>query len=148
MTKARWSICHCSREDSRHPRSRVLGRRSFCAERAHDIYLIAHRSGSQRFERTVERLRAYREAGADCLSRGSIRLETIQKLVQALKLPLNILAIRLPRHRANGKSRRGPCERRLRHHARRHGLVQRSARRCWSHVFCEMMFVGATPFID
>jgi 2-methylisocitrate lyase-like PEP mutase family enzyme len=46
-----------------------------------------------RFERTVERLRAYREAGADCLFvPGLCDGEIIAKLVKAVDAPLNILA--------------------------------------------------------
>jgi 2-methylisocitrate lyase-like PEP mutase family enzyme len=45
-----------------------------------------------RFERTVERLRAYRKAGADCVFAPGIRdAETIGKLVRAVDAPLNIL---------------------------------------------------------
>ncbi len=57
-----------------------------------DIYLAAIGPEETRFERTVERLRAYREAGADCLFAPGIRDgETIEKLVKALGAPLNIL---------------------------------------------------------
>src|SRR5260370_6654978 len=46
-----------------------------------------------RFERTVERLRAYRDAGADCLfAPGVYDRETIAKLVKAVEAPVNILA--------------------------------------------------------
>src|SRR5260370_11392469 len=45
-----------------------------------------------RLERTVERLRAYRDAGADCLfAPGVYERETIVKLVEAVAAPLNIL---------------------------------------------------------
>jgi len=45
-----------------------------------------------RFERTVERLRAYRKAGADCVFAPGIRdKETIGKLLRAVDGPLNIL---------------------------------------------------------
>ncbi len=45
-----------------------------------------------RFERTVERLRAYREAGADCLfAPGVSDKDAIRNLVKALAAPLNIL---------------------------------------------------------
>ena len=45
-----------------------------------------------RFERTVERLRAYREAGADCLfAPGLNDRGVIEKLVKAVAAPLNIL---------------------------------------------------------
>jgi 2-methylisocitrate lyase-like PEP mutase family enzyme len=57
-----------------------------------DIYLIPNGPPESRFERTVERLRAYREAGADCLFAPGLRdAETIAKLVRALNGPLNIL---------------------------------------------------------
>src|SRR6185369_8646301 len=46
-----------------------------------------------RFERTVERLRAYREAGADCVfAPGLVDRAVIGKLVKAVDAPLNILA--------------------------------------------------------
>src|SRR5205807_9590255 len=45
------------------------------------------------FERTVERLNAYRKAGADCLFAPGVRgSETIGKLARAIDGPLNILA--------------------------------------------------------
>jgi 2-methylisocitrate lyase-like PEP mutase family enzyme len=57
-----------------------------------DIYLIPIGPPVSRFDRTVERLRAYREAGADCLFAPGLRdAETIAKLVRALNGPLNIL---------------------------------------------------------
>jgi 2-methylisocitrate lyase-like PEP mutase family enzyme len=57
-----------------------------------DVYLATIGPEETRFERTVERLRAYREAGADCLFAPGIRDgETIAKLVKALGGPLNIL---------------------------------------------------------
>lgn len=58
-----------------------------------DIYLMPIGPEATRFERTVERLRAYREAGADCLFvPGLYDRETIARLVKALGAPLNILA--------------------------------------------------------
>ena len=57
-----------------------------------DMYLMPIGPAGTRFERTVERLRAYREAGADCLFAPGVRdAETIAKLVKAVKAPLNIL---------------------------------------------------------
>src|SRR2546429_6676582 len=45
-----------------------------------------------RFERTVERLRAYRQAGADCVfAPGFSSRDTIAELVKAIAAPLNIL---------------------------------------------------------
>ncbi len=58
-----------------------------------DIYLMPIGEASTRFERTVERLRAYRQAGADCMfAPGVSDRETIAKLVKAIAAPLNILA--------------------------------------------------------
>jgi 2-methylisocitrate lyase-like PEP mutase family enzyme len=57
-----------------------------------DIYLMPIGPAETRFERTVERLRAYHEAGADCLFvPGLYDAETIAKLVKAVRGPLNIL---------------------------------------------------------
>jgi 2-methylisocitrate lyase-like PEP mutase family enzyme len=57
-----------------------------------DIYLMAIGPAETRFERTVERLTAYRDAGADCLfAPGLSDGETIGKLVKELGAPLNIL---------------------------------------------------------
>jgi 2-methylisocitrate lyase-like PEP mutase family enzyme len=58
-----------------------------------DVYLMPIGPEATRFERTVERLRAYREAGADCLFvPGMSDREIIRKLVKAVGAPLNILA--------------------------------------------------------
>ncbi len=60
-----------------------------------DIYLMPIGPEPTRFERTVERLRAYRTAGADCLFvPGIADRETISKLVKTLGAPLNILVSR------------------------------------------------------
>jgi 2-methylisocitrate lyase-like PEP mutase family enzyme len=50
-----------------------------------DIYLVPIGPEETQFERTVERLRAYRKAGADCVFAPGIRdAETIGKLVKAV----------------------------------------------------------------
>jgi 2-methylisocitrate lyase-like PEP mutase family enzyme len=57
-----------------------------------DIYLMPIGPEAMRFERTVERLRAYRAAGADCLfAPGIVDRRLIEKLVKAVAAPLNIL---------------------------------------------------------
>ena len=57
-----------------------------------DIYLEQIGDPAARFERAVERLSAYRDAGADCLFVPGVRdEETISRLVAALRFPLNIL---------------------------------------------------------
>ena len=58
-----------------------------------DVYLMPIGPETTRFQRTVERLHAYRDAGADCLFvPGLCDREIIAKLVKALDAPLNILA--------------------------------------------------------
>jgi 2-methylisocitrate lyase-like PEP mutase family enzyme len=58
-----------------------------------DTYLMPAGPEAARFERTVERLRAYRDAGADCLfAPGVYDRATIAKLVKAVEAPINILA--------------------------------------------------------
>ena len=57
-----------------------------------DIYLMPIGPAETRFQRTVERLRAYRQAGADCVFAPGVHdAETIAKLVKAIEAPLNIL---------------------------------------------------------
>ena len=57
-----------------------------------DIYLMPIGEPATRLERTVERLRAYHQAGAGCLFAPGIRdRETIVELVRALAAPLNVL---------------------------------------------------------
>jgi 2-methylisocitrate lyase-like PEP mutase family enzyme len=57
-----------------------------------DVYLMPIGPAATRFERTVERLSAYRDAGADCLfAPGVCDREIIAKLVKSLGAPLNIL---------------------------------------------------------
>lgn len=58
-----------------------------------DIYLLGIGDPATRFDRTVQRLRAYRDAGADCLFAPGVRdTDTIRKLIEAIEAPLNILA--------------------------------------------------------
>jgi len=57
-----------------------------------DIYLMPIGPEATRFERTVERLRAYRAAGADCVfAPGVSERGLIEKLVKAVAAPLNVL---------------------------------------------------------
>ena len=58
-----------------------------------DIFLASIGDPATRLERTIERLNAYRKAGADCLFAPGVRdADTIGKLVRAVQGPLNILA--------------------------------------------------------
>jgi 2-methylisocitrate lyase-like PEP mutase family enzyme len=57
-----------------------------------DVYLMPIGPAETRFDRTVERLRAYHKAGADCLFAPGVQdRDTIAKLVRAVEAPLNIL---------------------------------------------------------
>ncbi len=59
-----------------------------------DIFLHQIGDEATRFDRAVARLNAYRDAGADCLfAPGVSDAATIEKLVKAVKGPLNILAV-------------------------------------------------------
>ncbi len=58
-----------------------------------DIFLSHHGDESTRFDRAVDRLNAFHDAGADCLfAPGVTDAATIGRLVKAVKGPLNILA--------------------------------------------------------
>jgi 2-methylisocitrate lyase-like PEP mutase family enzyme len=115
-----------------------------------DIYLMPIGPEATRFERTVERLRAYREAGADCLfAPGVYDLETIKKLVKAVEAPLNILANpacpSIPEMEKAGVARVSAGSGIMRAAM---GLVQRIGKEMLDKRSCELMFVGATPFDD
>jgi 2-methylisocitrate lyase-like PEP mutase family enzyme len=57
-----------------------------------DIYLMPIGDAGTRYKRTLERLRAYRKAGADCLfAPGIHEKEIIGKLLRDLGAPVNIL---------------------------------------------------------
>src|SRR6185369_7442511 len=59
-----------------------------------DIYLVPIGPEATRFDRTVERLRAYRQAGADCVFAPAVKdSATIAHLVKAVDAPLNILLV-------------------------------------------------------
>ncbi len=59
-----------------------------------DLYLLKIGEESTRFERACERLKAYRDAGADCLFiPGVVTENLIAKFVDALQFPINILAV-------------------------------------------------------
>lgn len=115
-----------------------------------DIFLNAIGDEATRFERSVERLRAYRDAGADCLFAPGVRdRETIGKLVQALKAPLNILATAgappISEMQGLGVARvsvgSGPMRATL-------GLVDRIARELHDHGTYQAMLEGAIPYAE
>ena len=58
-----------------------------------DVYLLQIGDPARRYDETVHRLSAYREAGADCVFVPGLRdAPTIGRLVADLKCPVNILA--------------------------------------------------------
>jgi 2-methylisocitrate lyase-like PEP mutase family enzyme len=115
-----------------------------------DIYLLQIGDAATRLERTVERLRAYRQAGADCLFAPGVRdRETISKLVKALAAPLNILLspgcpplgelekLGVARASAGSAVMRASL-----------GLVQRIGKELMETGTYESLFDGAIPFAD
>jgi 2-methylisocitrate lyase-like PEP mutase family enzyme len=58
-----------------------------------DVYLLQGGEPSSRYDETIRRLSAYRDAGADCVfAPGLKEVTTIKRLVADLKCPVNILA--------------------------------------------------------
>jgi len=115
-----------------------------------DIYLMPIGNEATRFERTVERLRAYRDAGADCLFvPGLYNRDGIAKLVKAVEAPVNILAtpacpplaelekIGVARVSAGSGIMRAAM-----------GAVQRIGKEMLEARSCEAMFAGAIPYIE
>ena len=59
-----------------------------------DVYLLQLGDPAKRYDETVKRLRAYRDAGADCVFvPGLLDPKTIGRLVSDVRCPLNILAV-------------------------------------------------------
>ena len=123
---------------------------SFVLNARTDIYLMPIGPEATRFERTVERLRAYRDAGATCLfAPGLYHRETIAKLVKAVEAPINILAnpacppmaelenIGVARVTAGSGIMRAAL-----------GLVRRIGKDMLESRSCEMMFAGAIPHAE
>ncbi|GAC1631891.1 MAG: isocitrate lyase/phosphoenolpyruvate mutase family protein [Candidatus Acidiferrum sp.] len=115
-----------------------------------DVYLAAIGPEATRFDRTVERLRAYRKAGADCVfAPGVTDLETISKLVKAVDAPLNILALAgcppIAEMERVGVARVSTGSGLMRAAM---GVVQRVAREMIEERSCQSMFAGATPYVD
>ncbi len=115
-----------------------------------DIYLMPIGEATTRFERTVERLRAYRKAGADCLfAPGVSNRDTIAELVKAIGAPLNILIssgcpslaelekIGVARVSAGSAVMRATL-----------GLVRRVAKELMERGTYDSLFDGAIPFAD
>lgn len=115
-----------------------------------DVYLFAVGDEGTRFDRTVERLNAYRKAGADSLFAPGVRdPETIGRLAKAVNGPLNILATpgvpnmaeleRLGVRRVSVGS--GPMRAAM-------GLTQRIAKELKEHGTFASMTEGVMPYLD
>jgi len=115
-----------------------------------DIYLMPIGEATTRFERTAERLRAYRKAGADCLfAPGVSNRDTIAELVKAIGAPLNILIssgcpslaelekIGVARVSAGSAVMRATL-----------GLVRRIAKELMERGTYDSLFDGAIPFAE
>ena len=115
-----------------------------------DVFLAAVGPEEARLEGTVERLRAYRDAGADCVfAPGVTDLATIETLVKAVEAPLNILATAAGPPIAElervGVARVSTGSGVMRAAM---GVVQRVARETFEERSCQSMFAGAMPYID
>lgn len=112
-----------------------------------DIYLQPIGPEATRFDRTVERLRAYRDAGASCLfAPGLYDRETIAKLVKAVEAPVNILANPacppIPELEKMGVARVSAGSGIMRAAL---GLVRRIGGEMLESRSCETMFAGSIP---
>lgn len=115
-----------------------------------DIFLAAIGPEETRFDRTVERLRAYRKAGADCLfAPGVTDLATIEKLVKAVEAPLNILAVQASPPMAEleraGVARVSTGSGIMRAAM---GVTQRIAKDMIANRSCQTMYADSMPYID
>ncbi len=115
-----------------------------------DIFFNQIGDPATRFDRAVERLRMYRDAGADCVFAPGVRdREAIRRLVETLRCPINILAIAgspsIADMKAMGVARvsvgSGPMRATL-------GLCDRIARELHDHGTYTSMVEGAIPYAD
>jgi len=115
-----------------------------------DIYLMPIGPTETRFDRTVERLRAYRQAGADCLfAPGPRDGETIRKLVAAVDGPLNILL--MPDGPSLGELEKMGVARASAGSAVMRAtlsLVQRIGKELMQGGSCDFLFDGTIPHAD
>jgi 2-methylisocitrate lyase-like PEP mutase family enzyme len=115
-----------------------------------DIYLMPIGAEVTRFERTVERLRAYRAAGADCVfAPGVSERGLIEKLVKAVAAPLNILVTPgcppIPELEKLGVRRASIGSGVMRSTL---GLVRRMGRELLEKGTYSSVFEGAIPFAE
>jgi 2-methylisocitrate lyase-like PEP mutase family enzyme len=115
-----------------------------------DIYLLPIGPEAMRFERTVERLRAYRAAGADCVFAPGVKeRELIEKLVKAVAAPLNILVTpgcpSIPELQKMGVARASIGSGVMRSTL---GLVRRIGKELQTAGTYSALFDGAIPFAE
>lgn len=115
-----------------------------------DILLDAIGEESTRFDRAVEKLNAYAQAGADCLFAPGVRdRETIARLVKGVRGPLNVLASTgsppIAEMKSMGVARvsvgSGPMRAIM-------GVTTRIARELHDQGTYESMLEGAIPYAD
>jgi 2-methylisocitrate lyase-like PEP mutase family enzyme len=115
-----------------------------------DVYLASIGDPATRFARTVERLNAYREAGADCLfAPGVSDAATIAALAREVQGPLNILAT-LGTPPASELQQLGVARVSIGSGAARAalGLVRRIANELREHGSYNTMLEGQVPYAD
>lgn len=115
-----------------------------------DVYLMPIGPDATRFERTVERLRAYRVAGADCVFAPGVRdRDLIEKLVKAVGTPLNILVTpgcpSIPELQKIGVARASIGSGVMRSTL---GLVRRIGKELQAAGTYSALFDGAIPFAE
>ena len=115
-----------------------------------DVYLMPIGPEATRVERTVERLRAYRAAGADCVFAPGVKeRELIEKLVEAVSAPMNILVTpgcpSIPELEKLGVARASIGSGVMRSAL---GLVRRIGKELWETRTYTSAFEGAIPFAE
>jgi 2-methylisocitrate lyase-like PEP mutase family enzyme len=115
-----------------------------------DVYLMPIGPEATRFERTVERLRAYRAAGADCVFAPGVKeRDLIEKLVKAIGAPLNILVTpgcpSIPELQKIGVARASVGSGVMRSTL---GLVRRIGKELQAAGTYSALFDGAIPFAE
>ena len=115
-----------------------------------DVYLMPIGPEVTRFEQTVERLRAYRAAGADCVFAPGVKeRDLIQKLVKAVGAPMNILVTPgcppIPELQKIGVARASIGSGMMRSTL---GLVRRIGKELQAAGTYSELFNGAIPFAE
>ena len=115
-----------------------------------DIYLMPIGEAATRFDRTVERLCAYRQAGADCVfAPGVTSRDTIAELVRVIAAPLNVLISTgcpsLADLEKMGVARASAGSAVMRATL---GLVRRIGKELMERGTYDSLFDGAIPFVE